>query len=281
MKENDFESLSSLTRKFIAQCAVQDEYFDHYRLKFEALLKDREVCRKRQTLETWNVKFFGPSVEQTVTPISSDSKEKTSSQLKPLLECTLKHQRNRMSNLLDSVREYAEVEKISAKQVAALVLMLISNDEKDYTASNICKEIVETGTFGSTKREIRPSSCSFIIDYLSIGRRKYTEFRRFMKSENVILTSYNKLSLFRSQVNLLTDLKFVDGNLNQPIGITIPYRDILATTIHQLVEFDKSFQNARYPINVTIVDGLDGSGCHRLYNQLQDHPDHNVSSILF
>ena len=61
-----FESLSSLTRKFIAQCAVQDEYFDHYRLKFVALLKDREVCRKRQTLETWNVKFFGPSVEQTV-----------------------------------------------------------------------------------------------------------------------------------------------------------------------------------------------------------------------
>ena len=101
-----------------------------------------------------------------------------------------------------------------------------------------------------------------------------------MKSENVILTSHNKLSLFRSQVNLLTKLKFVDGNLNQPIGITIPYRDILATTIHQVVEFDESFQNALYPINVTIVDGLDGAGCHRLYNQLQDHPDISTKTFL-
>ena len=33
-----FESLSSLTRKFIAHCAIKDEHFDHYRLKFVALL---------------------------------------------------------------------------------------------------------------------------------------------------------------------------------------------------------------------------------------------------
>ena len=59
-----------------------------------------------------------------------------------------------MSNLIDSVREYAENEKISAKQVTAMVLQLISNDEKDYTVSNICKEIVETGTFASTKHEL-------------------------------------------------------------------------------------------------------------------------------
>ena len=47
VEENEFERLSSLTRKFIAQCAVQDEYFDRYRLKFVALLKDREVYRIR------------------------------------------------------------------------------------------------------------------------------------------------------------------------------------------------------------------------------------------
>ena len=107
-----------------------------------------------------------------------------------MLECTLKHQRNRMSNLIDSVRECAENEKISAKQVSALVLQLISNDEKDYTVSNIRKEIVETGTFGSTKHELKHSSCSFLLDHLSLGKRKYAEFRRFMKSENVILDSY-------------------------------------------------------------------------------------------
>ena len=158
--------------------------------------------------------------------------------------------------------------------------MLISNDEKDYTVSNISKEIVETGTFGSTKHELKHSSCSFLLDHLSLGKRKYAEFRRFMKSENVILASYSKLSLFRSQVNLLNELKIVTSSLNHPIGITIPYRDILAMTVHQLVEFDESLQNARYPINVTIVDGLDGSGCHRVYNQLQDHSDISTKTFI-
>ena len=57
-----------------------------------------------------------------------------------------------MANLLDSVRKYAEHEEITPKQVAALLLMMVSNDEKDYSVSNICKEIVANGIFGSTKR---------------------------------------------------------------------------------------------------------------------------------
>ena len=51
LKDNDSENLSSLTRKFITQCSVQEKYFDQYRLKFVALLKERENSRKRQTLE--------------------------------------------------------------------------------------------------------------------------------------------------------------------------------------------------------------------------------------
>ena len=54
LKDNDFDSLSSLTRKFISQCILQDKYFYHYRLKFVALLRQREVHRKRQKLEAWN-----------------------------------------------------------------------------------------------------------------------------------------------------------------------------------------------------------------------------------
>ena len=79
------------------------------------------------------------------------------------------------------------------------------------------------------------------------------------------MTSYTKLSLFRSQVNLLNELKFVTSSLSQPIGIKIPCKGILATTVHQLIEFDESLQNASYSINVTLVDGLDGSESHQIY----------------
>ena len=60
LRGNDSENLSSLTRKFMAQCAVQDEYFDNYLLKFVAILKDIEICIKRQTLEACKLNYFGP-----------------------------------------------------------------------------------------------------------------------------------------------------------------------------------------------------------------------------
>ena len=31
---------------------------------------------------------------------------------------------------------------------------------------------------------------------------------------------------------------------------------------------------------ITVVDGLDGSGSHRLYNQLQEHPDISTKTFL-
>ena len=74
---DDSENLSSLTRIFMEQCAVQDDYFDNYRLKFVALLKEREICIKRQTLKAWKLNYFDPSVEHTVTTISSELKEKS------------------------------------------------------------------------------------------------------------------------------------------------------------------------------------------------------------
>ena len=76
----------------------------------------REINLQKATLEAWKLNYFGPSVEHTVTTISSDRKEISYSRLKPLLECTLKHQRNRMSNL------YAENEKNLEKTSGCLRL---------------------------------------------------------------------------------------------------------------------------------------------------------------
>ena len=105
LKGNGTENLSSLTRKFISQCTVRDEYFDHYRLKFVALLREGNIYRKRRKLDSWKAHIFGPSLEQIL--ISSHPNEMISSRLKHLLECALKHHWNRMANLLDSIREFA------------------------------------------------------------------------------------------------------------------------------------------------------------------------------
>ena len=51
-----------------------------------------------------------------------------------------------------------------------------------------------------------------------------------MKLENVTLTSFTKLSFFRSQVDLLNELKFVNSSSDQPVSITVPYKDILVAS---------------------------------------------------
>ena len=91
LKENNTDSLSSLTRKFISQCTVKEEYFGNYRLKFVGLLKEVEVLFEG----LYNMKRY---------------------------------------------RQYKQQH-----------LMMVSNDAKDYTVSNICKEVVATGTFGPSK----------------------------------------------------------------------------------------------------------------------------------
>ena len=90
-----------------------------------------------------------------------------------------------MANLLDSVWEYAKHENITPKQVAALLLMMVSNDERDYTVSNICKEITPNVIFRSIKRGLRTSSWSFLIHFLSLGRGF---FQMILFTESLIYT---------------------------------------------------------------------------------------------
>ena len=85
-----------------------------------------------------------------------------------------------MEGLLNYVREFAEDEKVPAKLVAALLLQFTANDEKDYSVSNVCRDILESGTYAHTTRELRPFQCPFLLDFLNLGRRKYNELRRFL-----------------------------------------------------------------------------------------------------
>ena len=281
--DNKSAGISALTRDFIVKFNVEESQFDQIRRKFSSLSKQREIYRKNSNLEDWREMSFCPGSHETRLEAEDDgiTLYAPTNNTKHLLDCTTKHQRSRMSELISNVKQFSERENMTPQTVSALLLQFFANDHKNTSVSEVCKEIVETGRFGNAATKIETQKCSFLLDFLALGRRKYTELRRFLKSEKIVLTSYGKLSLFRSKVNLVNEIRFIEKIPNCPVGVMVNYGDIVTQTVSQLLEHEYQLQ-ANFPLTVAITDGMDGSGCHRVYNQVQGFLDISTKTyILF
>ena len=101
---------------------------------------------------------------------------------------------------------------------------------------------------------------TFMLDLLEIGRRKYTNFKRLCKSENIIFPFYSKLAQYRHNVSLTNELVFVHNEIKVAIGIAVFYKSILHHSLIHLFETLLSLSDSQFPLTIKIADGLDGSG---------------------
>ena len=70
---------------------------------------------------------------------------------------------------------------------------MISNDKYDAKTACVCKEIISKGTYSPTS--IMPLKKSvFLLDFLEIRKRKYTDIRLLCKQKGVIFPQYFKLA---------------------------------------------------------------------------------------
>ena len=83
------------------------------------------------------------------------------------------------------IKSTADPEQVTPRTIASLCLQPITNEEKNYKISEVCKEIVENGTYGDPHCTLSKRKPSFRLDILSIGRLRYRELRRFFKAENI------------------------------------------------------------------------------------------------
>ena len=178
------------------------------------------------------------------------------------------------------MKSIAGVEEVQPKIIASLCLQLLANEDKDYATSEVCKEIVQQGTFREKSITLTDIKSSFLLDFLSIGKLKYRELRRFLKAERVILSSYDKLSIFRQESHLVNEMKYLYKDPAASVGIFLPYQSLVSHSLQQLVEVEKELHHAQYPLIAKLSDGLDGSGSHRIYNQKQMHPDLTTKNFL-
>ena len=63
------------------------------------------------------------------------------------------------------------------------------------------------------------------------------------------------------------------------IGIAISYRNILRQSLLRVFETNPPLFESHFPLTVKLLDGLDGSSCHQIYNQYELHPTHDSDNI--
>ena len=112
------------------------------------------------------------------------------------------------------------------------------------------------------------------MDSLGIGMLKYIELRRILLNEGFKLQGYNRGNS-SANICLVSDIHLV--KTDYPFGVGISYRLLIANTIDRFLSHTNY---VNYPVKVRISDGLDGSGCHRLYQQVMLHSDLTTKNTL-
>ena len=201
---------------------------------------------------------------------------------KNISDLSLKQQRSRLSIVLDSIRELAEIENTTEVKIAAMALQLISNQSDTRQVAKVSKLIATDsfpGDFGKVFNKcVDVDKTLFLLDMLEIGKRKYTKLRQHLLSSNIEFPAYQKVAEYRNDIILRSSIHLYP-NPSAPIGVCVPYAKYVEHTfIRILANLSPLVED--FPLTFQIADGLDGSGSHTIYN----HQNTNTSTksyILF
>ena len=124
---------------------------------------------------------------------------------------------------MDLLYSIADFENVEVKTIATLALQLVSSNVRDHETAKVCKTLIAAGTFGCIIRHLSIDKSLFLLDFLEIGKRKYTNMRKVCRQENIIFPPYNKIADYRANIVLSSELIEVQNSSNVTIGIGISY----------------------------------------------------------
>ena len=153
---------------------------------------------------------------------------------KDILAITMESLTKRLAILLEHITFIAGRESVDPKRIASMTLEIFAN--RDRKTSGTCKEIISTGNYAPSSCILNFDKAAALIDILEIGKRKYTELRLLCKPEGFIIPTYKKISSYRNQLVLSTDIEIVKHTNGYPVGAAINYSKIISKTTEIIVE---------------------------------------------
>ncbi|KAI6659011.1 hypothetical protein LOD99_14687 [Oopsacas minuta] len=186
---------------------------------------------------------------------------------KHLDDLSLQQQRIRLSSLLECIKSLSVIENTTEISIAALSLQLLANEENNRQVATVAKEIIVSGGFCNlSNKHVPVDKALFLLDLLEVGRRKYTQLRQTLLPDNIHFPSYSKLANLRDVMISGSSITLYP-NPAKPIGIHAPYFLQVQKTLERILSMVDRPTSEEFPLTFKIADGLDGSGCHTIYNQ--------------
>lgn len=93
--------------------------------------------------------------------------------------------------------------------------------------------------------------------------------KRVLLNESLNLPGYNRVAEHRRLISLVDDIHLMQRD--HSIGVGISYKRLLTHTVNRIL-FNISIHDNEQ-LKISISDGLDGSGSHRIYQQANFDPD--------
>ena len=128
------------------------------------------------------------------------------------------------------------------------------------------------------KKDVDVDKSLFLLDMLEIGKRKYTVLRQHLLSSYIQFPAYQKVIDRRNNIILRSSIK-IYPNVIEPIGACVSYSQYVEHTFSRIHSTISRPLIEDFPLNFQIVDGLDGSGSHTIYNQ--QNTNTSTKSLIF
>ena len=231
----------------------------------QATLKKSKKSPDQLTNEWWTSVIPWEPRQKKVRNLSSLGSSDFDAR-KPLLKISLQQQRTRLSSILKQLKETAIAENTTPIEIAALLLQLIVNEEDNRPVAKVANDMV-SGSFSNHTNQLVPvDKALFILDLLEVGRRKYTQLRQTLLGDDIIFPSYSKVADLRNLI-ILRHSRSLYPDPVKPIGVYTPYSLQVQQTLERILSTADLPTSEDFPLTFRIADGLDGSGCHTIYNQ--------------
>ena len=129
------------------------------------------------------------------------------------------------------------IEGYTPVEIAALVLQPLANesDNRKTAKIRVTKEIISSGGFSGIDLSYVPvDKALFSLDMLEMGRRKYTQLRQTLATENIHFPSHSKVIDLRIILISGESIQLYP-NPHQLIGVQTPYYLQVQQTLERIL----------------------------------------------
>ena len=236
------------------------------------LLKQKFHNSKYKDIDFSEIVLTNVDLTPTISTTEANTDEDMNYRL-PLNEVGTRQKYRRIGEISNTIISESEKQQVTTNELMGIVIQKINYKVNKGAAA--CGVKLQENC--NIEKKLPVSAASYIQLYNNMGRTAYQRQLNTMKIYDI--NSFPTWKVLRDyQRSITPDIVSIDPNEN--MGIKTSYKEALTLTIKQIL---LSLDNLPppQPLVFHFKDGVDGSGCHSIYNQEGNKHTNNMIMYMF